>query len=188
MKKLTQKQLINLLKTKAVLGSNFINIKTQTLVNLTGGKSNPQQDRVTKKNESVVMVFQNKKQNAYDNMVKRRLEQEGKDPESFVLGPRKWGNRLQGCPLVEHKGQYYLEVIYINSPNFVEYYLDGNPIKKENIIGLPERKEDNGQAGLDNKVVIRTYKLSSIIQMTLNKEIYEIENKFMDLVNFSNER
>ena len=32
------------------------------------------------------------------------------DPK-FVAGPRKWGIRLAGSPLVEHRGEWYLETL-----------------------------------------------------------------------------
>ena len=75
-----------------VNGSTFISIDTITDVKLTGGKKNPFQGRVTKRTTgSTVMVFQNKTTNAYENMVKRRLEQEGKSQDDFVFLVRVCG-------------------------------------------------------------------------------------------------
>ncbi len=144
-------------------GGTFVGIDSITDVPLKGGKKNPQQGRITKETiGSTVMCFSNTNGSAYDAMVKRRLAAEGKDPESFQLGERTWGHRIAGTPFVEHKGSYYLEVIFMKAGES-QYLQDGYPIAPELIEGLPEKREDNGQGGLDNKVIIRTYALDSIV-------------------------
>jgi len=151
-------------------GVTFIGIDTLTPVKLTGGKSNPLQGRVTKRvTGSNVMVFQNKSVNGYDAMVRRRLMQEGKDPESFVLGERKWGVRESGTPFVTHNGKDYLEVIFL-SPGTSEYLVDGQPYDGQ-INGLPVRQEAE-QGGLNNKVFIRTYTVENITAITINHTKY----------------
>ena len=156
---------------KEVNGSTFISIDTITDVKLAGGKKNLLQGRVTKKTVgSVVMVFQNKTTNAYENMVKRRLEQEGKSQDDFVLGPRLWGERIENTPFVQHKGQLYLEVIFLK-PGKSELLVDGQQYKGT-IDGLPESTEGE-QGGLDNKVIIRTFKVEGIRAITINKQRYE---------------
>jgi len=161
------------LLTEHVNGTTFIGIDTETDVKLKGGKKNPMQGRVTKRTVgSNVMVFQNKSKSGYGAMVKRRLEKEGKDPDSFELQPRKWGTRLEGVPFVEHKGQYYVEVIFLNAGKTV-YLLDGMPIDKSEIEGLPDAPQEAEQGGLDDKVIIRTYKADSIKSITINKKQYD---------------
>ena len=145
-------------------GGTFVGMDTVTDVKLTGGKKNAQQGRVTKRMTGAqVMCFTNSKTNAYDAMVRRRLEAEGKDPDSFELGPRAWGQRIVGTPFVEHNGKHYLEVIFLKSGS-VQYLLDGQPVDETAIEGLPDRKEGE-QAGLENKVVIRTFALDSIVEL-----------------------
>ena len=103
-------ELVNLLNQ--VNGASFISIDTLTNVKLTGGKKNPFQGRVTKRvTGSSVMVFQNKNSNGYENMVKRRLQQEGVNPNTFTLSPRAWGQRVPNTCIVEHNGDLYAEVI-----------------------------------------------------------------------------
>ena len=151
-----------------VNGASFVGIDTVTSPKLKGGKSNPHQGRVQKHMEGAsVMVFQNKNSNAYDNMVKRRLEAEGKDAESFKLSPRAWGERVDGMPIVQHKGAEYLEVIFLNSGR-VYYTLDGQPIDKADVQGLDTDKAEGHQGGLDNKVHIRTFKADSISQIRID--------------------
>lgn len=147
-----------------VSGNTFVGIDTKTVPVLAGGKSNSMQGRVVKvMTGASVMVFQNKNSNGYENMVKRRLEKEGKNPESFSLGRRTWGERVEGTPVVEHKGQEYLEVIFLKTGE-VSYELDGAPIAKSAVVGLKE-VEPSGQGGLDNTVYIRTFAKDSITKV-----------------------
>lgn len=152
-------------------GGTFVGMDTVTDVKLTGGKKNAQQGRVTKQMTGAqVMCFTNSKTNAYDAMVRRRLEAEGKDPDSFELGPRAWGERITGTPFVSHNGKHYLEVIFLKSGS-VQYLLDGQPVDETAIEGLPDRKEGE-QAGLENKVVIRTFALDSIVELRAAGQVW----------------
>jgi hypothetical protein len=149
---------------KSLAGGTFVGMDTLTSVTLTGGKKNPQQGRVTKRmTGATVMCFSNTNGSAYDAMVKRRLEAEGKDPATFELSPRAWGNRIVGTPFVEHKGAHYLEVIFLRA-GAVRYLLDGKEVDISEIDGLPEKREGE-QGGLENKVVIRTFALDSIVAL-----------------------
>lgn len=149
----------------AFKGNTFVGLDTETVVPLKGGKSNPMQGKVTKRViGSKVQIFGNVHQNGYGNMVARRLVAEGKDPEEFELGQLKWGQRVPGSAFIEHKGAYYVQVIFQEAGN-VEYFLDGQMIAKSDIVGLDEKEPNpNSQGGLDNKVIVRTYKLDSIVE------------------------
>jgi hypothetical protein len=149
---------------------------------LKGGKANPHLGRITKVMiGSSVMVFQNKNSNGYDNMIKRRLVAEGKDPQTFTLGERSWGTRLPNTPIVHHIDKagvekHYLEVIFLKAGE-VHYELDGEVIAQQDVIGL-DAKEEGEQGGLDNKVIIRSFNLDSIAAMrafgeTFTDIIYE---------------
>lgn len=172
MAQINKQQLEEILSSDNANGNTFISIETLTTPKLKGGLKNPQQGRIVKKSVSNVMIFQNKHTNGYNNMVKRRLENEGKDPESFQLHPRKWGERVENTPLVKHKDQTYLEVIFIKNIS-TEFFLDDELINKDEVIGFQSRKPDQG--GLDNSVIIRTYKLDSIKKIKINKEEYLIK-------------
>lgn len=175
-------QSVREIMTDKVNGASFISLDTETKVTLKGGKSNPLQGRVTKVTiRSNVMVFQNKNQNAYDNMVKRRLEQEGKDPQSFKLSPRQWGIRETGTPFVTHNGNEYLEVIFLKSGK-THYRVDGVVTAKDQIPGLPELSHQEGhQGGLDNKVIIRTYAVESILAITVDKTTHVVSERALAL-------
>lgn len=145
-------------------GGTFVGMDTETPVALKGGKKNPQQGRVTKVMQGAqVMSFSNTNGSAYDAMVRRRLAEEGKDPETFELGARAWGERITGTPFVEHKGEHYLEVIFMKA-GAVQYQLDGVAVDAAAIEGLPDRQE-GAQGGLERKVVIRTFKLENVVAL-----------------------
>ena len=157
---------------KAEEGLSEVYITTSTVPTLTGGKSNPHQGRVRKINEgSKVLLFRNTDGSAYQNMVKRRLEKEGKDPATFTVQPRKWGKRIHGTPFIHYaeKGCYYLEVIFIRTGK-THYELDGVKVDESAIEGLKVRKESK-QGGLseNNKVVIRSFKLESLTKVSINQ-------------------
>ena len=155
---------------KELSGNTFIGLTTETVPKLTGGKKNAMQGRVTKRTISSVQIFQGT--SGYANKVNRRLESEGKD--AFTVGPRAWGERIDGTPFVTHKGNDYLEVIF-NKVIASEYFLDGLVVAKDSIVGLPASKPEGKQGGLDDKVVIRTYALSSIRELRAFGEEYSGE-------------
>ena len=153
-------------------GASFVGLDTHTDVTLTGGKSNPHQGRVTKRMVgATVMSFQNKNFSAYEAMVKRRLVVEGKAPEDFKLGERAWGVRLPNMPIVEHKGNYYLEVIFMQ-PGKVEYLLDGHVVPASFIIGLKDTTAGK-QGGLEDKVIIRTFAADSISELRIDGQVFQ---------------
>lgn len=157
---------------KNVNGGSFVGLDTLVEVPLLGGKKNPQQGRVTKRMVGAqVMVFQNKEINAYDAMIKRRLEAEGKDPANFILSPRAWGERVPNMPIVTHNGKTYLEVIFLKA-GAVEYRLDGAPIAESEIIGLKQGAAGE-QGGLDNKVIIRTFAADSITEIRIDNKAFQ---------------
>ena len=152
-----------------VSGTSFIGLDTVTQVPLSGGKSNSMQGKVYKRVlGSSVMVFQNKTGSSYERIVQRRLEQEGKDPSTFELQPRKWGQRIPNSPLIEYNGKYYIEVIFLKAGE-VTYWLDGKQIDKADIIGLKENvASKDSQGSLENKVVIRSYSVDSIASIRID--------------------
>jgi hypothetical protein len=207
--------LVNVLVSKDVnKGCNFIGFDALTDVKLKGGKSNPQQGLVQKEhNGALGILFSNKNGSSYAKMVNRRLEAEGKEA-NFEAGKLPWGNRVQGTAVIEHKGQFYVQVIYnqkaVNLLQYVEksgivlsksdtdlvesmkntivgfeskngtinYKLNGEEIAKDEIIGLPESKSNGKQGGLseDFKVIVRTFKLSSLTSIRVNGTQYIIED------------
>lgn len=171
-------QLVNAIEH--VNGASFVGIDTLTEVKLLGGKKNQMQGKVTKKHTgATIMVFNNTNSNGYEEMVKRRLLAEGKDPESFKLGERKWGTRIPNMPIIEHfkediqETKYYLDTVFLR-PGKSVYFLDGKPIAKEDIEGFPPEKEDSeeSQGGVSNKVTVRTLSADSILEIRVDGRVF----------------
>lgn len=159
-----------------VKGTEFIGLDTSTEVTLLGGMKNPMKGRVRKVNVGGnVMVFGMKQGSAYDNMVRRRMAQEGLDPTEFELKPRKWGKRIEGTPFIEHNGETYLEVIYVH-PGKTHYELDGVLTDEKFIEGLPPKREVGAeqQGGIENKIHIRTVKCANILAIRADGNSHEL--------------
>jgi hypothetical protein len=116
-----------------------------------------------------VMLFTNKGGSAYERLVKRRLEQAGKNPANFVLGDLAWGERVPDSPLIHHRGKHYLQVIEINPGVSVYYFTTGKEVPDPEGLGLVRRRSNQGLAP-DDEVIVRTYKLDNIIRLTLMGE------------------
>lgn len=154
-------------------------IDTLTNVTLKGGRKNPYQGRVQKsmKNAQILLCASNKHENGYENNVRNRLISEGKNPDNFALQPRKWGTRMEDMPVVVHTKdgvvKHYLEVIF-ESGGVVEYHLDGVVVDPTTIEGFEVNSSEpsDGQGGLQNKVIIRTFDMDSVVELRINNVSY----------------
>ena len=160
----------------AATGASFINFDAITVPVLTGGKSNPMQGRVTKVTRGVnALIASNSNTNTYQNMVNNALEKSG-IAGTFEPHERKWGERIKGTALVSHKGKEYLEAI-VTKGGTVEYFLDGAPIDRENIVGLKESAAPKSQTscGLSEEkaIVVRDYDLANITRLATFGEVVE---------------
>jgi hypothetical protein len=161
---------------ETVKGSTFAGITTKTSVKLLGGKKNPMQNRVEKLTEnSNVMIFSNCTKSGYEEMVKRRMIQENKDSSDFIVSNRAWGTRIGNSPFIEHNGKMYLECVFMKSGKS-KYLLDGIEINRDDIEGMPVKKEPteayiNSQGGIEDKVIIRTFSIDSIVSMKMRGKI-----------------
>lgn len=163
---------------EGIKGTRFASIDTISEVKLKGGKKNPFQNRVFKKTEGSVIILTNTPEHVYSNMVKKRLVEEGKDFKEFTLQPRAWGSRIANTCFIEHKDEKYLETIFVSAGKST-YLVDGVETEPSEIEGLELDKKvnENSQGGLDNKVIIRTYKLDSILNIRVNGEEFKTESE-----------
>src|SRR5688572_22261385 len=98
---------------EALKGTTFIGLDTVTVPQLKGGKANPMQGKIEKLcTGSQVILYGSP---GYEAKVKRHLEAEGKDPEAFKAGKLPWGEHVQGTAFLSHKGELYLQVIFLKS-------------------------------------------------------------------------
>jgi len=157
-----------------VRGTRFVGIDALTDVALMGGKKNPMKGRVTKRTTgATVMVFAQAERGAYSAQVKRRMEKEGLDPTSWDSKPLSYGHWMDDSVFIEHTKKdddaptHYLRVHFVHAGTS-EYFLDGKPIKKSDIEGLPVRKDNGKQGGQEEKVIPRNYKLDSLTSIRID--------------------
>lgn len=114
-----------------------------------------------------VILFTNKKTSGYENMVKRRLMEAGKDPANFRAGDLPWGQQVPNSPLVEHKDKVYLKCILLTEGQS-KYFIGNRQVSGEGLMlrGRPK------QPGLppDDAVKVSCYDLNSIDKITLMGE------------------
>jgi hypothetical protein len=107
----------------------------------------------------------------YENSVNNQLDREGKEAD-FVAKPRKWGTHIEGTPLVEHKGNYYLELKVENSLDYRYESIAGIELDKDEINKqLPPKKSYPNQ-GTDKAIILRDYKVENILSMTYRGHCY----------------
>ena len=110
----------------------------------------------------------------YESCVNAQRAREGKAAD-FEVKPRQWGKNVGGS-LIEHKGNFYLELP--SRKCLLSYYEDGegNPIEGEALEylkGFLPTKSASRQ-GLENEIVWRTYKLESILALAANHVFWQI--------------
>jgi hypothetical protein len=124
-----------------------------------------------------VILFTNKKSSGYDNMVRRRLIEAGKDPDSFSLGDLPWGTRVPNSPLIEHKGKgkVYLQVIEL-AEGISKYFMLG---KEANPHDLGIKRKDHYNQGLppSSQVQVRCYAIENITRIVLMGETLVAEKR-----------
>ena len=104
----------------------------------------------------------------YTNSVNNQRAREGND-ETFVAHPRKWGERLQGTPLVSHKGEYYLELKVERSLGH-RYFTDTREVSHEEIAPYLSEKRESARQETEKAIILRDYKVSNIVGMTIARE------------------
>lgn len=98
----------------------------------------------------------------YVNAVNNAQERGGGERD-FTPQPRKWGYRLPGTPLVEHKGKRYLEMHVLRSLE-TRYFSGEMDVTEQIQEYLPEK--------IDTPVVWRDYDLENIKEVRMNGEVH----------------
>ena len=158
-------------------GTTFGGIETLAVEPLTGGQKNPMQGKITKRTVGTVQFFSN--MDAYGRIVNRRLADEGK-ADDFTPEPRRWGTRVDGTPFLTHTpvktGEYteYLEVYFLNVKS-TEYFLDGKPINKEDVIGIkPSARAKMGGLSDEAQPFLRDFKVKNIKVLRIFGNEYKV--------------
>lgn len=117
-----------------------------------------------------IILFTNKKSSGYENMVRRRLQEAGKDPREFVSGDLPWGTQVPNSPLVEHKGKVYLKCIDLTEGQ-AKYFMLGEEVEDPSGLILRERRSHPNQGlPLASQVNVSCYDLQNIVRIALMGE------------------
>jgi hypothetical protein len=130
------------------------------------------------KNE-VVLLYRTKGVSGYENMVRRRLVDVGRDASQFTVGELPWGERVDNLPLIAHDGKTYLQTILVK-PGEIQAFIGPDIVQREVDPALfPDiflRTTDILKAaraqGLpaEKAVVVRTYNIESLTEIRLMHE------------------
>lgn len=112
----------------------------------------------------------------YEKAVNRQRQREGKTAD-FEVKPRKWGERIQGTPLVEHKGNFYLEM-KVERVLDTRYFLTTDegyvPTTKEAVADHLRPSRGAPNQGVDRDVILRDYKVESIVTLRMGGREYQV--------------
>lgn len=116
----------------------------------------------------------------YGNAVNRQRVREGSDPD-FVPQPRRWGRRIEGTTLVEHRGEYYLE-IKVERVLSYHYEVDGLPVENATIEPFLKDKGEGDRQELIKPVIHRDPKIANVAEITIGKSHYVVVDRESALV------
>ena len=157
-----------------VKGTRFCGIDSETNVPRLARDEKVQPGKLTKVTKgSTVMVFAQEDPTAYSDQVKRRMEKEGIDPNSWEGGPLPYGEWMGNSPFIVHtkKGDteptYYLRVHFVHAGKS-EYFLDGKSIAKSAIVDTSATQKGGEQGGQKDKVIPRNFKLGSLTAIRID--------------------
>lgn len=121
----------------------------------------------------------------YQNAVKREGARQGVEAENFESEKLPWGKWLVPNKVIENEGEFYLRVQTTpgmrkrSAAKVLSYRANGKFLNYEDIKPfLPEKSESKKQqrAGLDETVMVRTYKVSNLKKIRIGGQTYVVEN------------
>ncbi len=108
----------------------------------------------------------------YENAVNRQRTREELEAD-FEAMPRQWGRRIVGTPLVEHKGNHYLEVKVERSITHYYTTLDGAPLPTEQVERF-RKPTGRSRQGVEREIILRDYGIHNIVEMRMQSEQYQL--------------
>ena len=117
----------------------------------------------------------------YKDCVNKQLDREGKEAD-FVAEKAKWGIQTGDSKVLQHHVNAdgdFEEYFSFNPRNYLDgWYQDfqGNEIDKEKVEPFVRPKSTSSRQGTDKEVVWRTYKIKSLVAVSMDKKFYVIKD------------
>lgn len=110
----------------------------------------------------------------YTNSINNQRAREGHE-EHFESLPRSWGKRINGTPLVEHNGKYYVEVKVerILEVSYVRNS-DGSLVTYDEISMFLPKKRVNERAETEKNIYPTDYAVDNIREIKIDGVVYEV--------------
>ena len=167
--KVTEKEMLEILMN--LDKPSFTNIKSRTKVrmNKTG---NPYFDQVWKTTEGNYFIGGD-----YEKMVNTQIKKEDLEGVDFKSQECKVGNHVSKCILYNEKlDTYYLQhYVFREVPLKSTYEFEGNEIERQLFQSYEVKKSESKSQPQERKIVPPSFKMSSILEMSLNGNRYVIE-------------
>lgn len=109
----------------------------------------------------------------YAAAVNRQREREGVVAD-FVAEPRKWGQRVEGTPIVTHNGKFYVEA-KVERSDIVAYVMpDLSPVDPDEVAKwLPARH--SGRQAVEKTIILRDFAVENLRSMKIKGSEYVID-------------
>lgn len=162
-------------------GAQIVTMIARTQPALKGGKKSPLAGKLVEKVSRVNGIVNWSYENAVNNQRMREetpLDANGA-VEHFISDPRKWGQRIHGSAFVRHihkdsgEKRVYVEFKHQNSLGY-QYFIDGLPVDASEVEPHLRDKSESSRQQVENEVILRDYRLSSIEHITFGGEQFAL--------------
>jgi hypothetical protein len=170
MTQITKTELIELLN--GVQSSTFVHLVTETNVKM-NKTNNPYFNKVTKKSSCNFLMGNDYEKRVNTNEIKEGLE--GTFEVEEMKGKEHISKVVLRSTNIEKPIKYYLMVErFVEIKPKVEYIFEGNTIEKMLFESYMSKVSESKKQQQERKVIVNTYGIDSIKQISFGKEQYEI--------------
>ena len=182
MARITREQLVELLTTLATerRSASIVTITARTVPKVKKGSGRGQApanpyfgrcEKVARVNGIVNWRYAN----AVNNQRAREHDGPIEDLEHFEAEPRRWGQRQDGLPFVEHGEKLYLELKVERSLDHSYFASDtGEQFDNEAVEEWITRRDESGRQDVERPVILRDYGIESITHIKTGGIEYEV--------------
>lgn len=112
----------------------------------------------------------------YQDEVNAKRVAEGTGSANFAAAKRTWGERIPGTCLIQHKGQFYLDILPDDAHDRVTYKNAEQAFSREDLAPWlpPERTTESDSQVLEKSVRPRDLKINGILWIRMGEILHEI--------------